>query len=105
MAVRSKDYYEVLGVGRKATPAEIKAAYRKLARKHHPDLNAGNKGAEERFKEIQAAYDVLGEPEKRKKYDQYGENWQRVGEGFTPPPGWEAFGKASGRPGREGRGF
>jgi DnaJ-class molecular chaperone len=88
MAVRSRDYYEVLGVSRKATPVEIKAAHRKLARKHHPDLNQGNKQAEERFKEIQRAYDVLSDPEKRKKYDMFGENWEKAGEA---PPGWEGF--------------
>jgi len=88
MAVRSRNYYEVLGVSRKATPAEIKAAHRKLARKHHPDLNQGNKQAEERFKEIQRAYDVISDPEKRKKYDMFGDNWEKAGEA---PPGWEGF--------------
>ncbi|HEV8419726.1 MAG TPA: molecular chaperone DnaJ [Actinomycetota bacterium] len=65
-----KDYYEVLGVPKNATSAEIKKAYRKLAQKHHPDANAGNKDAEDRFKEISAAHDVLGDAEKRKQYDQ-----------------------------------
>src|SRR5437867_11889921 len=65
-----KDYYKVLGVPKNASTAEIKKAYRKLAQKHHPDANAGNKEAEERFKEISAAYDVLGDAEKRKQYDQ-----------------------------------
>ena len=96
MAVKSKDYYQVLGVGRDASKAHIKAAYRKLARKYHPDFNPGNKEAEERFKEVQEAYDVLSDPEKRKKYDQYGENWQKAAEGFTPPPGWEGFRTRSG---------
>ncbi len=65
-----KDYYQVLGVPKNATAAEIKKAYRKLAQKHHPDANPGNKDAEERFKEISAAYDVLGDQDKRKQYDQ-----------------------------------
>src|SRR6188472_719841 len=65
-----KDYYAVLGVPKNATHDEIKKAYRKLAQQHHPDANAGNAEAEERFKEISAAYDVLGDEEKRKSYDQ-----------------------------------
>jgi molecular chaperone DnaJ len=65
-----KDYYQVLGVAKNASQAEIKKAYRKLAQKHHPDANPGNKEAEERFKEISSAYDVIGDPEKRKSYDQ-----------------------------------
>src|SRR6476619_8116472 len=75
MATQTKDYYAELGVSRSATGDQIKAAYRKLARKHHPDLNPGDKAAEERFKELQAAYDVLSDAENRKLYDQYGENW------------------------------
>ena len=65
-----KDYYQVLGVAKNATAAEIKKAYRKLAQQHHPDANPGNKDAEDRFKEISAAHDVLGDEEKRKQYDQ-----------------------------------
>src|SRR3989442_2712386 len=65
-----KDYYQVLGVPKNASAAEIKKAYRKLAQQHHPDRNRGNKDAEDRFKEISAAHDVLGDEEKRKQYDQ-----------------------------------
>ena len=72
MATATRDLYEILGVGKKASPDEIKKAYRKLARKYHPDKNPGDATAEERFKEIQAAYDVLSDPEKRKQYDQVG---------------------------------
>jgi curved DNA-binding protein len=103
MAVGTKDYYEVLGVGRTASADEIKSAYRKLARKFHPDLNPGDKAAEERFKELQAAYDVLSDAEKRKLYDQYGENWRGVQQGGgTPPPGWEG---ARARGGQQAGGF
>src|SRR5919201_5077516 len=67
-----KDYYKALGVSKTAKPAEIKAAYRKLARKYHPDTNHGDRKAEERFKEISQAHDVLSDPEKRKAYDRGG---------------------------------
>src|SRR6187455_965324 len=87
----SKDYYEVLGVTKGATAKEIKAAYRKLARKHHPDVNPGDKSAEEKFKEINEAYEVLSDTDKRKRYDQLGPNW-KAGAEFTPPPGWERAG-------------
>src|SRR5579884_3583904 len=73
-----RDYYEILGVPRTATDKDIRSAYRKLARKYHPDLNPGDKTAEARFKELQAAYDVLSDPEKRKKYDQFGPNWEHI---------------------------
>jgi DnaJ-class molecular chaperone len=71
-----KDYYAVLGVPKTATEADIKKAFRKLAREHHPDLNPGNKTAEARFKEINEANEVLGDPESRKKYDELGSNWR-----------------------------
>ena len=67
-----QDYYQTLGVSREADVDEIRKAYRKLARKHHPDLNPGDKTAEDRFKKVQEAYDVLSEPKKRQMYDQYG---------------------------------
>jgi curved DNA-binding protein len=70
-----KDYYEILGVPRTATPKEISTAFRKLARKHHPDLNAGDKQAEARFKEISEAHEVLSDPKKRQAYDQFGPDW------------------------------
>ena len=72
----NKDYYQILGVNRSASEKEIKQAYRRLARKHHPDLNPGDKSAEARFKEMNAAYEVLANPEKRKKYDQFGDQWE-----------------------------
>ena len=71
-----KDYYQILGVNRNASEKEIKQAFRRLARKHHPDLNPGDKSAETKFKEINAAYEVLSNPEKRKKYDQFGDQWE-----------------------------
>ena len=71
------DYYKVLGVSSDATEEDIKKAHRKLARKHHPDLNPGNTKAEDQFKKIQEAYDVLSDPDKRKKYDMYGDAWQQ----------------------------
>src|ERR1700712_4010406 len=70
------DYYKVLGLDKKATTEDIKKAYRKLARKYHPDLNPNNKDANKTFQEINEANEVLSDPEKRKKYDQYGENWK-----------------------------
>src|SRR5688572_4162447 len=72
MATRAKNFYDVLGVAKTASPEEIKKAYRKLAREYHPDTNPGDKEAEERFKEVQGAYDVLSEPDKRKQYDAFG---------------------------------
>jgi DnaJ-class molecular chaperone len=88
MAVQFRDYYEVLGVSRTAGEDEIKRAYRKQARKYHPDVNPGDKTAEEKFKEINEAYDVLSDPEKRKRYDALGPNW-KAGEEFRPPPNWQ----------------
>jgi len=88
MAVKFQDYYEVLGVSRTATADDIKKAYRKLARKHHPDVNPDDKTAEEKFKDVREAYDVLSDPEKRQRYDQLGANW-KAGAAFTPPPRWE----------------
>src|SRR5579863_4759903 len=90
-----RDYYKTLGVARGASQAEIKSAYRKLARKHHPDVNPNNKEAEARFKEINEAYQVLGDSTKRKKYDELGADWERgINEeemrrryGWSPPPG------------------
>src|SRR6202012_136884 len=91
MAVQYKDYYQTLGVPRTATDADIKKAFRKLAREYHPDVAKDKKKAEERFKEINEAYEVLSDPDKRKKYDELGSNWKSGAE-FRPPPGYGGFG-------------
>ena len=92
-----KNYYDLLGLSKTATAKEIKQAYRKLARKHHPDVNPGDKTAEGKFKEINEAHEVLSDPEKRKKYDQYGDRWQNADQfsqaGRQRPPGDFAGGR------------
>jgi curved DNA-binding protein len=87
MSVQFKDYYAVLGVPRTASDADLKKAFRKLAREYHPDVAKDKKRAEEKFKEINEAYEVLGDPAKRKQYDELGPNW-KAGSEFRPPPGW-----------------
>jgi DnaJ-class molecular chaperone len=92
MATSFKDYYKILGVEKSASEKDIKSAYRKLARKYHPDVNPGDKNAEEKFKEISEAYEVLSNKEKRAKYDEFGQYWQQAGQPGgpgQPPPGWE----------------
>lgn len=99
-----KDYYKVLGVDRGASAEAIKAAYRKLARKYHPDMNPGDKKAEERFKAINEANEVLGDPDKRKKYDELGSNWEQIlreqefarQQGASRSRGFGGFGEAAG---------
>src|SRR5438034_11833874 len=88
MAVEFKDYYKSLGVERTASEEEIRKAFRKLARQYHPDVAKDKKSAEEKFKEINEAYEVLGDPEKRKHYDELGCNWKRGAE-LRAPAGWE----------------
>ena len=90
MSVQYKDYYVTLGVPRTASDAEIKKAFRKLAREYHPDVAKDKKRAEEKFKEVNEAYEVLGDTAKRKRYDELGANW-KSGADFRPPPGWEHF--------------
>jgi curved DNA-binding protein len=86
MPVAFKDYYQILGVSKTASEEDIRKKYRNLARKHHPDLNPGDKSAEDQFKEINEAYEVLADSDKRKRYDQLGSNSERAA-GFRPPPG------------------
>ena len=95
MAVEFRDYYETLGVAKTATADEIKSAFRKLARKHHPDVAKDKKAAEEKFKQINEAYEVLSDSDKRRKYDELGANWDRPG-GFQPPPNWGGGGQRRG---------
>ncbi len=88
----AKDYYSILGVPRDASDKDVKQAYRKLARKYHPDVNPGDKAAEEKFKQINEAYEVISDPDKRKKYDQFGDQWQYA----------DQFRQAQGQPGQAG---
>lgn len=94
-----KDYYKILGVSKSASQDEIKKAYRKLAVKYHPDKNAGNKEAEEKFKEIGEAYEVLKDPEKRKKYEQLGANWKHYQNAGTGSGGFGYSNFAGANPG------
>jgi len=97
MSVQYKDYYSILGVAKGATHDEVRKAFRQLARQHHPDVAKDKKTAESKFKEINEAYEVLGDAEKRKRYDELGSDWARGGP-QQPPPGW-------GRGGRPGAGM
>lgn len=99
MSVQYKDYYQILGVPRGASEADIKKSFRKLAREYHPDVAKDKKKAEDKFKEINEAYEVLSDADKRKKYDELGANWKSGAE-FRPPPGHGNFG---GQPFRGGR--
>lgn len=88
----AEDYYAALGVDRSASPDEIRAAYRKLARKHHPDLNPDDKSAKEKFQKIQSAFDVLNDAKKREMYDRYGSAYESVGAGGAGPHPWAGDG-------------
>ncbi len=96
-----KDYYKTLGVDKNASQSQIKKAYRRLARKYHPDVNPGDHASEERFKEINEAHEVLGDPEKRKKYDELGANWQQWQRTGQDPRGFD-WGQwsSTGQPGK-----
>ena len=95
-----KDYYETLGVSKSASEKEIKKAYRKLAQKHHPDKNPNNKAAEEKFKDLNEAYEVLSDADKRQKYDQLGSQWRQYERaGGNAQDFWGQYGAAGGQPG------
>ncbi len=96
MPIKYKDYYETLGVGRTATPEDIKQAFRKLARIHHPDVAKNKAAGEERFKEINEAYEVLGDPDKRRRYDELGVNWQEEAAGMNGRTGARRGGRHPG---------
>jgi len=96
MPAQFRDYYETLGVSKTASADELKGAFRKLARKHHPDTAKDKKTAEEKFKEINEAYEVLSDPEKRKKYDAYGSNWEQGGARGPAGGGWSSTGPGAG---------
>ncbi len=95
MAVQFKDYYDILGISRSASQEEVKSAFRKLSRKYHPDVATDKAQAEQKFKEINEAYQVLKDPEKRKKYDRLGADWENA-ESYREGPGWRPGGTGGG---------
>ena len=92
----AEDYYSVLGVPKNASQADIQKAYRDLARKYHPDMNPGDKTAKKKFQKVQAAFDVLNNPEKREMYDRYGSSFETMGTGGEPPGGERGVGRPAG---------
>ncbi len=103
MSLKYKDYYKILGVSRSASKDELKKAFRDLAKKYHPDRTKGNKKAEEKFKEINEAYEVLSDEDRRKRYDALGADYKE-GQEFRPPPGWESMFSGAGGPNAGGGG-
>lgn len=88
MPIDFKDYYAILGVPREASDADIRKAFRQLARRYHPDITKGRAGTEDRYKEVNEAYEVLGDPVRRKRYDELGAHWEEEAAAAGPPPGW-----------------
>ena len=107
MGPEYKDYYAILGVSKTASEKEIKSAYRKLARKYHPDVNAGDKASEDKFKDVGEAYEALSEPAKRKKYDEYGDQWRAYSQSGAGAGGAGGFrpGAGGGFPGAGAGGY
>src|SRR5687767_6016509 len=98
----AEDYYQALGISRTASEADIKKAYRKLARQYHPDVNPGNKAAEEKFKQVSNAFEILSDPKKRKLYDEFGEEAAKLGFDEKKAEAYRAYRAAAQSGGRAG---
>ena len=99
MAIEIKDYYFILGISKSAGDEEIRRAFRKLARLYHPDIAGNDRASEDKFKEVNEAYEVLSDPEKRKRYDEFNTRWKSPNGGFQMPPGWDSFSRGGPAPG------